>query len=263
MILVTGLYVYPIKSLQGVEVSEAEVLERGFKYDRRWMIVDENNKFITQRTHPHLSQIKIKFSGNSIIASYSGYGDLEIPLSIESGEKVRVSVWEHQVEALEANDEQNKWISQIVGVPCKLVFMPENSSRPINPERARNNENVSFADGYPYLIISEASLQDLNSRMDEDLPMNRFRPNIVVSGVSPYVEDGWKDFSIGNVDFYGTHSCKRCVFTTIDQETGKKGAEPLKTLAAYRREGKDVIFGLNVMAKSRGAVRVGDNIVIG
>ncbi|MEP1095810.1 MAG: MOSC N-terminal beta barrel domain-containing protein [Cyclobacteriaceae bacterium] len=262
MIEVTGLYIYPIKSLQGVEVSEAEVLERGFKHDRRWMIVDENNKFITQRTHPHLSQIEIKVSENKIIASYPGHMDLQVPLSIESGERVEVSVWEHQVEALEANGEQNKWISKVAGTPCKLVFMPESASRPISPERARNNENVSFADGYPYLIISEASLEDLNTRMDVALPMHRFRPNIVVSGTEPYAEDSWRDFSIGNVNFYGTHGCKRCVFTTIDQETGKKGTEPLKTLATYRREGKDVVFGLNTMAESRGVVRVGDQVFL-
>ena len=262
MIRVSGLYLYPIKSLQGIEVSEVEVLERGFKYDRRWMIVDQNNKFITQRTYPHLSQIKIKLSEDYIVASYSGYTDLEIPLFVQSGEKVVVSIWEHQVEVVEASREQNTWISQVVGVPCKLVFMPENASRPISQERTRNNENVSFADGYPYLVISEASLQDLNSRMEEDLPMNRFRPNIVVSGTTPYAEDELRGFNIGDVRFYGTHSCKRCVFTTIDQETGRKGKEPLKTLATYRREGKDVIFGLNAMAESTGVVRKGNEVII-
>ena len=138
--------------------------------------------------------------------------------------------------------------------------MPEDAARPVNPERAINSENVSFADGYPYLIISQESLDDLNARMEVTLPMNRFRPNIVVEGVEAYAEDEWNDLRIGEVRFHATHPCKRCVFTTIDQETGKKGAEPLKTLATYRREGNDVIFGVNTLALSGGSIRVGDTI---
>ncbi len=260
MIKVTGLFIYPIKSLQGVAVDRCEVLERGFKNDRRWMIVDSENKLVTQRTHPHLSQIKIRISNDVIVASHTGYEDIEIPLILKEGKEELVTVWNDEVPALLTEERINHWISSIAGMSCKLVFMPEHFERRVNPERARNRENVSFADGYPYLIISEASLQDLNSRMEAPLPMHRFRPNIVVSGIEPYMEDLWKDFKIEDVSFYGTHSCKRCVFTTVDQETGKKGAEPLKTLATYRREGPEVIFGLNAIAASRGVIGVGDFI---
>jgi len=262
MIKVTGLYIYPIKSLQGIEVQEAEVLERGFKYDRRWMIVDAKNQLITQRTHPHLSQVSIRLASDHIIATYPGQAELQIPLSLEAGNETEVTVWDDQVKALEGEEKLNRWISEVAGISCKLVFMPETASRRINPNRAKNSENVSFADGYPYLIISEASLEDLNGRMGVTLPMHRFRPNIVVSGTEPYAEDSWKNFSIGNVNFYGTHGCKRCVFTTIDQETGKKGAEPLKTLATYRKEGSEVVFGVNVIASASGSIRTGDEITL-
>lgn len=259
---VTGLYIYPIKSLQGISLNEADVLERGFRYDRRWMIVDQANKLITQRTHPHLSQVSITLAEQSIIASYSDLSALEIPLTLANNSPIEVTVWNDQVEAIEASDEINEWFTIVVGEPCKLAFMPEDALRPVNPERAVNNENVSFADGYPYLIISEASLEDLNSRIEVDLPMNRFRPNIVVDGCQPYEEDTWEDIRIGEVKFHVTHPCKRCLFTTVDQETGKKGAEPLKTLATYRREGNDVIFGVNTLALMKGRVHVGDLLTV-
>lgn len=257
---VSGLYIYPIKSLQGIALQEVEVLEKGFRYDRRWMLVNEQNGHITQRTHPHLSQIGISLTEESIVASHSNMSDLKIPVTLESGKPIRVTVWSDSVEAIEAPQPISDWFSKIADESCKLVFMPENASRPVNPEHSVNSENVSFADGYPYLIIGQSSLDDLNSRMEVELPMNRFRPNIVVEGSEPYEEDHWNDIQIGEVKFHVMHPCKRCVFTTIDQETGMKAAEPLKTLATYRREGKDVIFGVNTLALETGKINVGDEI---
>lgn len=187
---------------------------------------------------------------------------MEIPLVLANGTTIQVTVWDDTVLALEAPAAINDWFSKIADEPCKLVFMPENASRPVSPNRAINAENVSFADGYPYLIIGQSSLDDLNSRMEVDLPMDRFRPNIVVEGSEPYEEDHWSDIQIGELKFHVTHPCKRCVFTTIDQETGKKGAEPLRTLATYRREGKDVIFGVNTLALDTGNIKVGDEVEI-
>ena len=259
MIRVSELFIYPVKSLPGISVSEAEVLERGFRYDRRWMIVDEENNCVTQRTHPQLSQIKISIIDEQVQLVANGQ---ELGLN-PSKSQLSVTIWDDQVEAFEGNDLQNEWISDFLGASCKLVFMPEGGKRAVNPDRAKNQENVSFADGYPYLVISEESLADLNDRMAAPLPMNRFRPNIVVSGGEPYAEDQWREMGIGEVSFYGTHPCKRCVFTTIDQETMQKGAEPLKTLATYRKEGSNVVFGLNALASSRGTVRVGDQLRLG
>lgn len=257
---VTELHIYPIKSLQGISLPEAEVMERGFKHDRRWMLVDVAHAHVTQRTHPQLSQIDIALTNDKIIASHANLPDLEIPLTLDSGNQIQVTVWNEPVEAIEAPKAINDWFSKVANEDCKLVFMPENATRTVNPKRAVNGENVSFADGYPYLIIGQESLDDLNSRMDTDIPMHRFRPNIVVEGGVAYEEDHWNDIQIGEVKFHVTHPCKRCVFTTIDQETGKKGVEPLKTLSTYRREGSEVIFGVNTLALSSGVICVGDSI---
>lgn len=257
---VSGLYIYPIKSLQGISLTEAEVLERGFKQDRRWMLVNKKNGHVTQRTHPHLSQVGISLTDQNIIASHPDMPDMNIPVTLKNGDSIQVTIWDDEVEALEAPQDICDWFSSIAGEPCKLVFMPEDHTRPVNPKRTINAENVSFADGYPYLIIGQSSLDDLNSRMEVDLPMHRFRPNIVVKGSQPYEEDGWGDIQIGEVKFHVTHPCKRCVFTTINQETGQKAAEPLKTLATYRREGKEVIFGVNTLALEAGKIKVGDEL---
>ncbi|WP_421763648.1 MOSC domain-containing protein [Ekhidna sp.] len=259
---VSDLYIYPIKSLQGISLSEVEVLERGFRYDRRWMLVNKDHGHVTQRTHPQLSQVGIRLQDQNIIVSHLDLPDLVFPLVLESETNIQVTVWGDEVQAIEAAPHINEWFSKIAGEDCKLVFMPENATRPVDPDRAFNNENVSFADGYPYLIIGQASLDDLNSRMEVKLPMNRFRPNIVVEGSEAYEEDHWNDIQIGALKFHVTHPCKRCVFTTVDQETGKKGAEPLKTLATYRREGNDVIFGVNTLSLENGQINVGDEVVV-
>lgn len=257
---VSHLYIYPIKSLRGIEMQEAEVLEKGFRYDRRWMIVDEDSGHVTQRTHPQLSQIKVELHGESITVSHREMPQLEIPVGINQGEEIEVTVWEHTVVARVANAEINDWISKVAGEPCRLVYMSEQTSRPANPKRAKNGEHVSFADAYPYLVVSQASLDDLNGRLQSPIPMHRFRPNIVVTGTDAYAEDHWRDFQIGAIPFYGTHGCKRCVFITVDQETGKKGAEPLKTLATYRKEGNEIYFGLNAFSKKEGILKVGDAV---
>lgn len=260
MTRVSHLYIYPVKSLQGISVDEVDVLERGFKNDRRWMIVDSNKDFITQRNHPQLSQIAVDLSQDKIHLSADG-NSIHLALS-DSTKPVEVTVWQNQVNALEADTLQNEWISEFLGGHYSFVLMPEDGKRPANPNYAQHNENVSFADGYPYLIIGQSSLDDLNSSLPSPIPMNRFRPNIVVTGSSAYEEDHWREMKIGEVPFYGTHPCKRCIFTTIDQETGTKGKEPLKTLASYRKDGKDVIFGLNALARKKGIVRVGDELCL-
>lgn len=260
MIRVTDLIIYPVKSLQGVHLQKANVLEKGFEYDRRWMIVDSRNRFITQRTHPQLSQISVTMQNEEIHLSHNNTG---ITLEVSNNSSTEIcQVWQDEIQGIKATSSINHWISEILGESGFLVHFPEQNSRPVNPKRAKNNENVSLADGYPYLIISQESLDDLNSRIEAPVPMNRFRPNIVVEGGAAYGEDEWRGMKIGDVPFYGTHPCKRCVFTTIDQETGEKGVEPLKTLATYRRDGSEIIFGLNTLAKSIGEIKVGDSLVL-
>lgn len=256
---IEALYIYPIKSLRGIKVPKATVLEKGFKFDRRWMLVDEQGVFITQRKHPELSKIDVELQSNSIIVSCIDAEKTSVPLELQSGDLMKVTVWGSTVDAIKASDEINNWFSNATGMKCSLVYMPENASRLIN---SKNETTVSFADGYPYLVLGQPSMDDLNNRMEKALPTHRFRPNIVFSGETPYDEDQWDKFTIGEVKFIGIKPCVRCIFTTIDQETGESGKEPLKTLSTYRNNGKGVILGLNAIAKSYGEIKVSDNLVI-
>ncbi|MDH5366614.1 MAG: MOSC N-terminal beta barrel domain-containing protein [Cyclobacteriaceae bacterium] len=253
------LYVYPIKSLQGIKVRQATVLEKGFEHDRRWMLVDEYGVFITQRKHPVLSKINVALNINNIVVSCTDTDKISVPLELQSGELMKVTVWGSTVNAIKASDKINNWFSDAIGLKCSLVFMPNDASRLISNE---NKANVSFADGYPYLILGQSSMNDLNRRMKAPLPIQRFRPNIVFSDGLPYEEDLWGKFTVGEINFLGINPCVRCVFTTIDQETGESGKEPLKTLSTYRDYGNGVVFGLNTIAKSYGEIKVGDTIVI-
>lgn len=226
------------------------------------MLIDANGDQLTQRTHPQLSQIKINWDRSQIIASYHGISELKIPLALTQGIEIAVRIWGDEVTAWSYSPIADEWFSKASGTTCRLVYMPENATRAINPEVAKKNESVSFADGYPYLILGENSLSDLNSRLDSAIPMNRFRPNIIFSGGAPYDEDHWKEFKLGDLSFYGGHPCVRCVFPAIDQETGEKGPEPLKTLSTYRKNPQGVIFGSNAIAKATGVVKIGDSVQV-
>ncbi|MEM9895012.1 MAG: MOSC N-terminal beta barrel domain-containing protein [Bacteroidota bacterium] len=258
---VSELFIYPVKSLLGIAVDQAEVRERGFVGDRRWMIVDKRNVALTQRTHPILSQISVDLDNDGIHLSYNG-SSIRLTETTSVGKHIEVEIWGDKVTAITASASQNRWISEIVGDPCQFVFMSETAVRRVSMKYARNDEEVSFADGAPYLLIGQSSLADLNDRLEIPVPMNRFRPNIVIAGSEAYEEDTWQDFNIGGVSFYGTHTCKRCVFTTVDQETGIRGKEPVKTLSTYRKQGNQIAFGLNVNSIGTGKVQIGDSLTI-
>jgi hypothetical protein len=166
------------------------------------------------------------------------------------------------VEVYEVSTQHSEWFSAILGKNCRLVSFPENNPRPVNPDHAINNDQVSLADGYPCLIIGQSSLDDLNSRMEIPLPMNRFRPNIVFSGGKPFEEDEWKNISIGQNRFAGIKLCPRCVVTTVDQDTGIKGAEPLRTLATYRARDNKVYFGKDLIPLNYNEIAEGDEIIL-
>jgi uncharacterized protein YcbX len=176
------------------------------------------------------------------------------------GEKILVKIWDDDCEALLMSKEVNKWFSSQLGIRCSLVYMPDSTERRVDPKYAINNDITSFSDAYPILIIGQASLDDLNSRLTEPIPVNRFRPNIVFTGGTPYEEDEMEHFRINNLDFYGVKPSARCVVTTTNQETGIAGKEPLKTLATYRAKNNKVYFGQNVLMKGVGKINVGDPI---
>lgn len=262
--LLSELNIYPVKSLGGISLTEAEITDRGLKYDRRWMIVDSNEKFLTQRTHPQMSLIKTKINHNKLILSHKtkDIAPLVIPINSKLIETTIVNIWNDLVTALLVGKYADEWLSDVLDCKCKMVFMPDDTERFVDRSYAIQNEIVSFADAYPFLIIGQASLDDLNSRLEEKLPMNRFRPNFVFSGGKPYEEDNWKKFRIGEVIFQAVKPCSRCVTTTIDQDNAEKKDEPLKTLATYRTINNKVTFGMNLIHDGVGIVHVGDEIEI-
>lgn len=261
---VQAIYIYPIKSLGGISVDSGIVEEKGFKYDRRWMLINSDGVFVSQRKYPSLAllQVQLEEEGLSVFHKSVPGNILLIPFDSPIEKYVEVTIWDDQVKAQLVGDDFDRWFSQYVGEEVRLVLMPENSHRKVDPRFAVKGESVSFADGMPYLLIGQESLNDLNKRLSNSVPMDRFRPNIVFSGGEAFSEDHWKEIKIGDVDFKVVKPCARCVLTTVDQETGIKGKEPLKTLASYRTVGSKVLFGQNMVSISSGRIQVGDRIKI-
>ncbi len=261
-LFVQNLYLYPIKSLGGISVQEAEVEERGFKYDRRWMLVDPSGEFLTQRQHPKLAllQVALGKSELTVFSKVDSSRKITFDLEMNSGKEMQVKVWGDEVAALQVAPTVSAWFSDFLGMDVELVVMPESSHRKLDPRYAVQEESVSFADGMPYVIIGQASLDELNGRLADPVGMDRFRPNLVFSGGDAYAEDQFKQLQIGEVEFQVVKPCARCVMITVDQEKGTKGKEPLATLATYRSQGAKVYFGQNAVSLTQGIVRVGDPI---
>jgi uncharacterized protein YcbX len=257
----SALNVYPVKSAATVALSAARVEARGFAGDRRWMVVDEKRSFLSQRTHPRLALVKVETDVRGLHLRAPGVAPLAVATPGRDAGPVHVRVWHDVCAALPAGDEAARWISGVLGCPAELVYMPESSHRTVDAPAAAGSE-VGFADAFPFLLISEASLADLNERLVQPTPMNRFRPNLVVRGCSAYAEDGWCRLLMGGIVFEVVKPCSRCATTTVDQETGERGAEPLATLAVYRRAGNGVVFGQNLVHRGTGWLRVGDDVVV-
>jgi uncharacterized protein YcbX len=262
--VLSEIWIYPVKSLAGIRLTEAQVQEKGLQYDRRWMIVDQFGRFLTQREFPNMAMLEVAVLENSLLISnkLKPGENISVPFKPVTAEVMVVTVWDDEVEALTVSDEVDAWLSEQLEMVVKLVMMPETTERKADPRYAKNNENVSFADGFPFLLISQASLDDLNARLEEPIVMKRFRPNFVVTGTKPFAEDTWKSIQIGALSFDIVKPCARCVLTTIDPETAEKGKEPLKTLATYRRVNNKILFGQNVVAKQHGLVKQGDQILL-
>jgi uncharacterized protein YcbX len=260
-IVVSGIYIYPIKSLGGISLPSSLIEERGFQYDHRWMLVDAHNHFLTQRKFPKMALLKVSLSENGLQVTAPAMPSLFIPFVALTNEHVKVTIWDDTCTAIVVSQQINEWFSEALEMKCKLVFMPDDSIRPVDNRYAKNNEFVSFADGYPFLLIGEASLADLNSRLASPVPMNRFRPSLVVTTTAPFEEDRWRSIRIGNNIFHLVKPCARCILTTVDQQTGIPGKEPLKTLASYRTINNKVLFGQNVLCEQAGnIISVGEKV---
>lgn len=258
---VSGLWVYPIKSCRGVPVASWRVERRGLDEDRRWMLVDARGKFVTQREEPRLAPVSVTFDGGALAVSAPGRDGIEVPRRIDQGSRIQVTIWRSSCEAL-VFDPGSRWFSELLDTEVRLVHMPDDVERAVNPDYGRAGDVVSFADGFPVLLVSEESLAGLNARLGVPVEMRRFRPNLVVKGASPHAEDEWRRFRVGLVRFRGAKPSSRCVLTTRDPDTGVAGKEPLATLSSYRARDGQVYFGMNVTPDSTGELHVGDELSV-
>jgi uncharacterized protein YcbX len=239
-------------------VEEWEVDERGLRHDRRWMLVDETGRFVSQRRHPRMALVRVRIEADHLAVSAPEMPSLQVPFTLTGSKPMLAGVWGDLVETLPAGEEADRWFGEFLGVRCRLVHLPDESVRRVDPKYGRAGDRVGLADGFPFLLISEGSLADLNARLQHPIPMDRFRPNLVIAGCGPFAEDGWRKIRIGDVTLRVAKPCARCVITTVDQGTGITGREPLRTLATFRREGTKVLFGQNLLHDQTGTLCVGD-----
>ncbi|MBC2864575.1 MOSC domain-containing protein [Streptomyces mexicanus] len=265
-----SLHIHPVKAFRATGLREAVVEPWGLAGDRRWVLIDDGGKVVTQRQQPHLALAAAELlPGGGLRLSAPGQDPITVPVP-PPGATVTVQVFGDKVEAVPAGAAAHAWCSALVGAGTRLVHMDDPATRrPVDPTYALPGETVSFADGYPLLLASRASLDSLNALIAEGdraeegpVPMNRFRPNVVVAGAPAWAEDDWQRITIGEVVFRVAKPCGRCVVTTTDQATAERGKEPLRTLGRHRRFGGDLVFGQNLVPESTGTIRVGDPVTV-
>lgn len=255
------IFLYPVKSAAAIEVTTWDVDPFGLRHDRRWMVVDPAGRHITQRDHPRLALARPQLTETHLVLEAPAMPPLVLPLEPAGAVTHRVSVWNDLCDALWLGPGPAQWISQFLGAPRALVYMTDRTVRSADPEYAPPGTRVSFADAFPFLLISEESLAHLNTKVEQPLPMDRFRPNLVIAGGHPHIEDQLVRFRIESIDFRAVKACGRCVVTTTDQNTATRGLEPLRTLATYRRKDGEVLFGQNVVHGSTGRLTVGSPVL--
>lgn len=261
----TEIWIYPVKSLGGVSLPTARVKAKGLEHDRRWMLIDPTGVAMTQRVHNDMALFKVSLRNDEIHIEKTDKGTISsITFDSQSppeGSSTAAHVWDDEVQVVEVRRDVSEWFSDQLATPCRLVAFPEENPRKVDPRYSVNGEHLALADAYPFLIIGQSSLDDLNDRLADAVPMNRFRPNFVYTGGLPFEEDDWRGLSMGDIRFVGVKKCDRCILTTVNQETGERGIEPLRTLSTYRKARGKVFFGQNLIALDQGVVSVGDAII--
>ncbi len=264
MLFVSQLFIYPIKSLGGIPLQHASVTDRGFQHDRRWMLVNMNNYFLSQRDLPQMAllQVELKSDGLKVYHKEKTHLQITIPFDFEIGEVAEVGIWEEKCPVQFVSKEADEWFTKMLDFKCRLVYMPDSTNLLVDEGYATNQEINSLSDGYPFLIIGQSSLDELNAKLSQHLPINRFRPNIVISGGAAHEEDCLEYFMINKIDFYGVKLCGRCMITTINQENNQRSKEPLKTLATYRTKDNQIYFGQNLLHHGTGTISIGDALEV-
>ena len=255
---------YPVKSLAGISLSSANLEEKGITFDRNWLVTLPSGKFLTQREIPKMALVKTAISENGdLTLSAEGRNNITVPHAKHDEEMdfKRVTVWKDECYAIDEGDDVAAWLSEFLETKCRLVKMKDGFTRPVIDEGKEFDSSVRFQDQYPLLVISTASLEALNDKLETPMPMNRFRPNIVIEGCEPFEEDEFKTLtSSSGVTLTSAKPCARCVITTTDQVTAQRGVEPLKTLATFRSSEHGVLFGQNLLVTKPGSLRVGDEL---
>lgn len=259
------IWIYPVKSLAGTSVSEAMAEESGFMFDRRWVVVDASGKFLTQREHPEMALIDVTLNETHLVLHDRHLLDDQICISYSqtfTGILEQVQIWNDIVMAYAVSDEANAWLSRRLGKTVRLMAMQDKTSRVLNLPYLEKDFALSFADEFPYLLTSDASLEDLNSKLPTPVDMRRFRPNLVITGNEPFEEDSWKQIKIGSVIFSVCKPCERCMVINVDPDEGVRNREPLKTLASFRKRDRKILFGQDLVALNEGIIRVGDKVIV-
>lgn len=264
----SALHIYPLKSCAPLTLDTASVEARGLTNDRRWMVVDANGKFVTGREQSRLTLIRARPDGTALLLEAPGMPSLRVAPPAADDERVDTAVWGAAIAPLLAADLAHAWLSRFLDIPCRLVYMDGKCTRLVKAKydgkHGEDADQVSFADAFPLLLISQAALDQLNAKLAAPVPMLRFRPNLVVAGTEAHAEDGWKRIRIGAVEFDVVKPDVRCVFTTVDFERGERdpSGEPLRTLITYRRTPEGVTFGQYLIPRGTGTLRVGDVVEV-
>ena len=263
MIKISELYIYPVKSLAGIKLKTSKLSPFGLQHDRRWMIVDDRGHCITQREIPKMATIKTSIVNSQLTLSHI---DTCIDVPEASLEQINVTVWKDIFKANKISSKVDLWLSKILNHTCHLVYMPKQAQRQIDPDFAKLKQYVSFADAFPLLVISQASLDDLNQKLETAVNINRFRPNIVVTGTDAFAEDNWLNLSINDIEFLAVKKCSRCIIPSINQQSGiKDKTKMLAVLNKYRKIDSKIKFGQNLIYKqanniNRQIISCGDEI---
>lgn len=247
---------YPVKSMRGARLDRIGVDAGGPSGDRRWMLVDTDGNFLTQRQLARMALIDVEITDRGLRLACQGQA-VEVPTPDPQAPLHPVRVWSDNCLAQFAGQPVGDWLSELLGQACRLAWLPPTQQRPVTPDYARPGDQVAFSDGFPFLLISQASLDDLNARLDRPVPMYRFRPNLVIEGCEPFAEDGWKRIRVGEIEFRVAKPCSRCIIPTIDPQTAERSAEPLRTLSGYRRRENKVYFGQNLLHDGPGQLAEG------
>jgi uncharacterized protein YcbX len=256
------LFVYPVKSLGGISVSEWPVDGNGLRFDRKWMIVDSAGKFLSQRRLPKMALIRTCIDGDRLILSTAARDNLVLELYPRGGDDMAVEIWHDRCVARSVSPAADAWLSDVLQTDCRLVYHPNDRQRLVDQNYALPNDHTAFSDGFPFLILSDGSLKALNQALDIPVSISRFRPNIVLTGCDAYAEDYWRSIQINSIKFRLPKPCSRCSIPAIDPDTGEVGKEPLTTLSRLRKWGNNIYFGQNALHDNQGTLKIGDSVTV-